>query len=132
MQPSKLEVPLSLTGSIFLLIGLLRKPLVLPEALDWIAPLLAIACFVALIVLRRRRRNARLASGLRATEKPPQKRTFWLSLLLIVAASLSGPLWLPHTGVILPASALVVTSLISCVLAILIFVFSWRYWHKRI
>jgi hypothetical protein len=132
MKPPKIESVLSLAGSLFLLISILRKPLGLPEAFDWSAPLLAIVCFTPLIALRRRQRNARLAAGLPPTAKPPTKRSFWLALLLIIATSVSGPLWLPYTGVTLPASTLVITSVISGVLAMAIFAFSWRYWNKKV
>ena len=57
------------------------------------------------------RRKARFAAGLPPIEKPPTNRSFWFVLLLIVAVSLSGPLWLPYTGVTLPASVLVITSI---------------------
>jgi uncharacterized membrane protein YhaH (DUF805 family) len=131
MKPPKLQAALSLAGSLFLMLGIFRKPLGLSETWEWIAPILAIACFIPLITLQRRRRDARLAAGLPAAEKPPPKRRFWLLLLLIIAASLSGPLWLPYTGSTLPISTLIITSISSCALAMLVFVLSWRYWSKR-
>jgi uncharacterized membrane protein YhaH (DUF805 family) len=131
MKPSKMQTALSLAGSLFLLLGIFGKPLGLSETWEWIAPILAIACFMPLIALQRRRRNARLAAGLPAAEKPPPKRRFWLLLFLIAAASLSGALWLPYTGSTLPTSTLIITSIISCALAILVFVLGWRYWNKR-
>src|SRR5437773_5086312 len=108
MKPSKIEIALSLTGSLFLMVGVFGKPLGLSETWEWIAPILAIACFIPLIALQRRRRNARLAAGLPAAEKPPPKRRFWLLVFLVVAASLSGPLWLPYTGSTLPTSTLII------------------------
>jgi uncharacterized membrane protein YhaH (DUF805 family) len=131
MKPSKMQTALSLAGSLFLLLGIFGKPLGLSETWEWIAPILAIACFIPLIALQRRRRNARLAAELPATEKPPPNRRFWLLLFLVVAASLSGPLWLPYTGSTLPISTLIITSIISCAFAILVLVLSWRYWNKR-
>ena len=44
-------------------------------------------------------------AGLPPIEKPPTNRSFWFVLLLIVAVSLSGPLWLPYTGVKRPPTA---------------------------
>jgi len=131
MKPSKVQTALSLAGSLFLLLGIVRKPFGLSEAWEWIAPILAITCFIPLIILQRRRRNARLAAGLPAAAKSPSKSRFWLLLFLIVAASLSGPLWLPYTGTTLPTPMLIITSIISCATAVLVFVFSWRYWNKR-
>jgi len=131
MKPLKLEMILSLLGSLFGFLAVFHKPLGLSEAWGWYAPVLVLVCVVPLLILQKRRRAARLAVGLPFTEKPPTKRRFWLLLLLIIAASLSGPLWLPFTGVALPAATLVVTSVISCGFAILVFVLSWRYWNKR-
>jgi protein-S-isoprenylcysteine O-methyltransferase Ste14 len=133
MKASPLETVLSLGGSVFLFLGIFNKPLGLSETWEWVAPILAVACFIPLIVLQRRRRNARLAAGLPAAEKAPPKRRFWLLLFLLVAVSLSGPLWLPYTGTgsTLPTSTLIITSVISCALAVLIFVLGWRYWNKR-
>lgn len=132
MKPSKLEMLLSLFGSVFLMLGFFSEPLGLSEPIQWCALILAPVCLVPLIVLQRRRRNSRLAAGLPAMEKPPTKRRFWLLLSLIIAASLSGPLWLPYTGTTLPTSTLIITSIISCAFAVLVFVFSWRYWNKKV
>ena len=76
----------------------------------------------AIRALQPHRHNARFAAGLPPIEKPPPNRSFWFVLLLILAVSLSGPLWLPYTGVTLPASVLVITSIISCAFAVVVFV----------
>jgi len=132
MKPSKAEMTLSALGCLLGFVALLSEPLGLSEALRWCVLILAPACFISLIILQRRRRNARLAARLSPVEKPPTKSRFWLLLLIIIAVSLLGPLWLPYTGVVLPASTLVFTSIISCVFAVLVFVFSWRYWNNKV
>jgi hypothetical protein len=132
MKPSKAEMTLSALGCLFGLIALLSEPLGLSEALQWCVLILAPACFISLIILQRRRRNARLGAGLPPVETPPTKSRFWFLLLLIIAVSLLGPLWLPYTGVVPPASTLVVTSIISCAVVVLVFVFSCRYWNKKV
>src|SRR5437016_938950 len=65
---------------------------------------------------------------LKAADEPP----FLVRALADVAVSLSGPLWLPYTGVTLPASVLVITSIISCAFAVVVFILSWRYWSKKV
>jgi hypothetical protein len=117
MKLSKPGIALSLAGSLFLMIGIFGKPRALSETWEWIGPILAIGCFIPLITLQLRRRNARLAAGLLATERPTPKRRFWLLLALIAAASLSGPLWLSYTGTTLPTSTFIITSIISSALA---------------
>ncbi len=51
-------------------------------------------------------------AGVVRSSSASTNRSFWFVLLLILAVSLSGPLWLPYTGVTLPASVLVITSII--------------------
>jgi hypothetical protein len=132
MKPSPFEIVLSLAVSVFMMLVVFHKPLGLSD--DWQWPLLiaVAACWIPLFILQRRRRNARLAAGLPALEKPPTKRRFWLLLLLIIAMSLSGPLWLPYTGVGLPTSMLLLTSVIGCVLGVLAVLLGWRYWNKKV
>jgi hypothetical protein len=57
---------------------------------------------------------------------------FWLLLVIIVAVTLSGAVWLPYTGSSLPRPTLIMTSIASCVLAVCAFLFSWRYWNKKV
>ena len=132
MKQSPFEIVLSLAVSVFIVLVVFHKPLGLSD--DWQWPLLiaVAACWILLFILQRRRRNARLAAGLPALEKPPTKRRFWLLLLLITAMSLAGPLWLPYTGVGLPTSMLLVTSVIGCVLGVLAVLLGWRYWNKKV
>jgi hypothetical protein len=123
---------LSLVGCLLMMLVVFQKQFGLSD--DWQWPLLiaVAACWIPLLALQRRRRNARLAAGMPALEKPPPKRRFWLILILLVAVSLSGPLWLPYTGVALPTSMLFIASVISCALAIIAFLLGWRYWNKKV
>jgi len=132
MKPSPVEMVLSLLGTLFGFIAVFQKPLGLSEAWGWSAPILVLGCVVPLLILQKRRRAARLAAGLPSVEKPPSKRRFWLLLLILAAGSLSGPLWLPYTGSSLPTSTLIITSIISCVFSVLVFVLAWRYWNKKV
>ena len=132
MKPSPLEAMLSLAASASALVVMFHKPLGLSDEWEWRFLILVFVFVIPLFILKRRRRSARLAAGLPAAEKPLTKRRFWLLLLLLIAVSLSGPLWLPYTGVALPTFTLVVTSLISCALAVFAFVLGWRYWNKNV
>lgn len=122
MKPSPLEMVLSLAGSLFMMLVVFHKSLGLSD--DWQWPLLiaVAACWIPLLVVQHRRLNARLAAEMPPVEKPPTKRRFWLLLTLLVFVSLSGPLWLPYTGVALLLPTLLVTSMISSVLAVIAFI----------
>jgi len=132
MKPSPLEAMLSFAASASALLVMFHKPLGLTDEWEWCFLILVFVFVIPLFILKRRRRAARLAAGLPAAEKPLTKRRFWLLLVLLIAVCLSGPLWLPYTGVVLRASTQVVTSIISCVFVVLVFVFSWRYWNKKV
>jgi FtsH-binding integral membrane protein len=131
MKPSPLESILSLAASVSGLLAVFQKPLGLSDSWEWCFLILVFVFLIPLLILQRRRRASRLAAGLPPFEKSPSKRRFWLLLFLIVVASLSGPLWLPYTGTTLPVSTLIITSITSCIFAILAFVLGWRYWNKR-
>ena len=131
MKPSPLEWLLSLAGSLLMMLVVFHKSLGLSDDWEWPLLISVMACGIPLLVVQRRRRNTRLAAGLPAAERPPTKRRFWFLLLLLIAVSLSGPLWLPYTGSTLPTSTLIITSITSCIFAVLAFVLSWRYWNKR-
>jgi hypothetical protein len=132
MKSSPLESILSLGASVSGLLAVFHRPLGLSDTWEWCFLILTFVFLTPVLILQRRRRTTRLAAGLPPLEKPPSKRRFWLFLAVIVAASVSGPLWLPHTGVVLPASTEIATSIIACLLAVLAYLFSWRYWNKKV
>ncbi len=132
MKSSPIEAILTLGVCASGLLVVFHKPLGLSDDWEWCFLVLLWVFLIPLFILRKRRRAARLSAGLPAAEKPLTKRRFWLFLFLIIAMSLSGPLWLPYTGVALPTSTHVVTSVIGCALAVLAFVLSWRYWNKKV
>jgi hypothetical protein len=132
MKPSPLEPWLSVAASVSGLLAVFHRPLGLPDTWEWPLLILVFVFLIPLLLLQRRRRATRLAAGLPPLEKPPSKRRFWLFLCVIVAACASGPLWLRYTGVALPASTEILTSIISGVLAVLAYMLGWRYWNKKV
>jgi cytochrome b subunit of formate dehydrogenase len=132
MKPSPLEWFLSLAGSLFIMLVVFHKSLGLSDDWEWPLLIAVAACSISSLLVQRHRRNARLAAGMPPLEKPPTKRRFWMLLILLVVASLSGPFWLPYTGVALPLSMLIVTSVISSALAVIAFILGWRFWNKKV
>jgi len=123
MPHAKLESTLIYLGSAFLGLGIFRETLHLPLWADWIFPAAAILSFVAVFVVRRRRK--RDPSG-NSSPKSSQSIALRLcTLLIIVVVTLSGPWWLPYTGVHLDFGLTIVTSVITCVLAVSLYLFAW-------
>ena len=126
MKPSKLETLLSLAGSLFILLVVFHKPIGLSDDWEWLFLIAMGACLIALFIVQRRQRNVQVASVSQPVPSPFRRKRFWLLLVLIIAGSLSGPLWLPYTGVGLPISTVIVTSTISCIVAVGVLLFAWR------
>ena len=132
MKASPIESILSLSasGSAFLVV--FHKSLGLSDSWNWPLLILMFLLLTPLLILQRRRRTARLAAGLPPSEKPPSRRRLWLLIGVVVLAAVSSFFWLPYTGPALPPTTRVITSVISCVIAIAALVFSWRYWNKKV
>src|SRR2546421_426409 len=129
MRSSQLESALIYLSSAFMGLGIFRETLHLPLWADWIFPGAAILTFIAVFVVRRRRKRA-------ASAQPSPRRSQSLplrliSLFIIVVVTLSGPWWLPYTGVHLDFGLTMVTSVIICVLAVSLYLVAWWYTTRR-
>ena len=131
MKTSKLEIALSLGSSFFMLIAVFYQPLRLPEFMQWAAFALTAGCLIPLFIVQKRRRDRRLRGELLPETPSSPASRFWLILMILVAGTLSGPLWLPFTGTSLPLPLLIVTSIISCIVAVGVFLLAWRYWRPK-
>jgi len=128
MKRSPLEIVLPFASCVFTVIFIFHKPLGL--SVDWQGPLFgiaAIACWFPVIILQRRRRNARLAAGLPASEKPPTKRGFWLFVMtagfvLCVAGAFLGPYLVEN----LSFSRSVISSIITFIAFVVAVAIAWR------
>ena len=129
MRNSKLESPLIYLGSAFLGLGIFRETLHLPPWADWICPGAAIMTFIAVFVVRRRRKRAASAQPSPSRLQSVALRLY--SLFIIVVVTLSGPCWLPYTGIHLDFGLTIVTAVITCVLAVSLYLFAWWYTTRR-
>jgi hypothetical protein len=129
MQKSTLESTLLYLGIACMAGSLFRQSLHLPPASEMIFAAAGIACFIGVFVVRRRRRTGdSTASAPRRSQSLALR--LW-SLFLILAASLSGPWWLPYMGVTLDFTHRVIVAIISCAIGVSIFLFAWWYGRKR-
>jgi hypothetical protein len=125
MGRSKLESTLLYLGISFMGLALFRETLHLPLWSEWIFPSTAVLSFIAVFVVRRRHKKA-------APAQPSPRRSQSLalriySLFVIFAVTLSGPWWLPYTGVHLDFPLVMVTSIVTCVLTVLLYLLAWWY-----
>ena len=129
MRKFKLESTLLYLGITLLGLGLFREPLRLPLWCDWIFPGAAILCFIAVFVVRRRHKKA--ASAQPSFRKSQSLALRHYSLFVIVIVTLSGPWWLPYTGVHLDFALVMVTSVVTCVLTVSLYLLAWWYTTRR-
>jgi hypothetical protein len=125
MKRSTLEPLLLFAGSICMFVVIFRQTLGLGENWQWPFIFASGACWLTLLLLQRRWKALRQANGTMPKPKQP-KATFWTILSMLVLGTLSGPLWLPYTGTTLSFPASVLTSIISCIFAVGVFLVAWR------
>src|SRR5437868_11294323 len=129
MRSSQLESALIYLGSAFIGLSVFRETLHLPLWADWIFPSAAILTFVGVFVVRRRRKRAASAQ---ASPRRSQLLALRLcSLFVIVIVTLSGSWWLPYTGAHLDFGLTMVASVITCVLAVSLYLVAWWYTTRR-
>jgi hypothetical protein len=120
MKRSKLEEVILVAGSSFILLEVFHKPIGLRDDWEWPFLIATGACWVMFFVLRRRQKSS--SSTSEETASPPnlvrQRNVRLLSLILMIAVSLSGPWWLPYTGIGLPFPQMVVSPSLPASLAL--------------
>jgi hypothetical protein len=99
-----------------------RASLHLPDWTEFVFQAGALLCFIAIFVVARRSKSVERPSA--PTSSKAGMRLF--ALFYIIAVSLSGPWWLPYTGVHLAFPQLVVTSLITCAIGVAIWLTAWH------
>jgi hypothetical protein len=115
--------------SVGFLFALFGKAAGLPEWSETAGALFGGLCAVTALILQRR---AKKRGELPVSSTPDQRlRKRWLFIPLIAIVTLSSPLWLPFTGVTLPLSQLILSSLGSCVCCIGIVLFATRETRPR-
>lgn len=132
MKASKLESVLSLAGTISILLVVFHRPLGLSDAWEWPGIILLFVFVIALFILQKRRKDRRVRGEIAPEKTSPPRGRFWLILTLLIVVSLAGPLWLPYTGATLPFPMLVLTSVISCIISVAVFIIAWRYWRPKV
>jgi hypothetical protein len=129
MKRSKLEAVMLIAGSLFVLLEVFHKPIGLSDDWEWTFLIATGACLAVLVVLRRRQKLSPSTTGqVSAPPNPvPQQRNVrLLSLILMIAVSLSGPWWLPYTGIGLPFPQMVVVAIITCIACLTIYIVASR------
>jgi hypothetical protein len=112
-------------GAACMFANLGQKPLGLPDWTGFVLPVLgALFMWCGVWILRRARKRGDIS--------PPEatiqqyNRRLALMLVLVVAASLSSPFYLPYTGVTLPFRQRVVSAVISCAVCVTVVLIAMR------
>src|ERR1051326_4444518 len=127
VKPTPAQIILAYLGLALLLLGVFHKPVGLSDASGDTLVFVGIGCnLLTLFLYRRRKARLGVAAPLSTLSPAQRKAIFWLMLMLIAIISLSMPFWSPYTGVVLPFSTSVVVAIVSCVLAIALFIVGWK------
>jgi len=116
-------------GTLLILLEVFHKPIGVSDDWEWPILIAMGACLVMVFVLQRRQKSRRSTSAETASSPPnliQQKTPRWLSLILIIAVSLSGPWWLPYTGIVLPFPNMVAVAISTCITSVTIYVIAAR------
>jgi MYXO-CTERM domain-containing protein len=114
MKPTKTQIALAYIASISLMPMVFHRPIGLADYSELIFGVIWLLALVAFFLLRRRQKAALSVNGA-TLSKPsrPNKKIMWLSLVLIIVASLSSFFWLRYTGVTVSHSQLIMISITS-------------------
>ena len=116
MTPSAVRQLLLALMTVGFLFALFAKTVGLP---DWSQPLGSVfagLCAVSVLILQRRAKKRGALPASTTSDERASKR--WLFIPLVVMVTLSGPLWLPLSGVTLSGPLLIVSSVISCLFCV--------------
>jgi hypothetical protein len=116
MNRSSLAGVVLVLGAACLLGGVFGRPLGLPDGSGSVLSVVAIALMLFGFSLERSAK----ASGEPPTVAPAvneHRKRLRLSLILVILASLTSPLWLPYTGLRLTMLQSVIVAVVSCILS---------------
>jgi hypothetical protein len=102
-------------GMVSILTNILQKPFGWPDWTGFVLPFIGVGLIWSGVLLVRRAKK--LGDSSIISPSPQQyKKRIRLMLVIGVVTSLTGPFWLPYTGVTLPFDMMVICSLVGCAL----------------
>jgi amino acid transporter len=133
MKPSKTQMIIAYAASTFLMLAVFHKPLGLADYWETAFLIATGLCWITFFVLRRRQKSSRSTLEEIASPANParQKHVRLLSLILMVAVSLSGPWWLPYTGTRLRFPQMAIVAIITCSTSVTIYLIASRRAQRR-
>ena len=128
MRPLPLQLAFGYIAAILQMVVVFHTPIGISDTLSMVLQGVALACWAGFFIIHSRQRKSASAAGVQITWPTPaqQKRTRLLVIIILVVGTLSGPLWLPYTGVVLPFRQTVIVSIMSCVFSIIVYLFARR------
>ncbi len=123
MKPSPIQLGLGYVATALQMVVVFHTPLGISDNLSDVLQIVALGCLAGFFIIHYRRRKAAVSAGTPLVTATPkqQRRMTWIIVVILLVGTLSGPFWLPYTGVVLPFRLLVVTSVISCILSLAVY-----------
>jgi amino acid transporter len=125
VKPTPAQIILAYLGLAVLLLGVFHKRVGLNDTVGDTLVFVGLSCSLLCLFLYRRHK-ARLDGAASGEPLKPNRKIMWLSLVLIIVASLSSFFWLPYTGVAVSHTQLIMISATTFVLSITAFFIGWR------
>jgi hypothetical protein len=132
VKPTKTQIVLAYVASISLMLMVFHRALGLADYWEWVLGAVWVVGSAVFFLSRRRQKAETLsvAGAAPVDSSKPNKKIMWLSLVLIIVASLSSVFWLPYTGVAVSHTQLIMISITTCILSVAAYLIAWRRNHR--
>jgi hypothetical protein len=131
MKPSPIMIAVAYAAAILQMLVVFHKPIGIPDFAADTLQIVSLAFWAVFFILWKRMKSS-VPAGAGSTVSPQSKKMVWLTLSVLIIASLSSIFWLPYTGVVLPFSQLVVVSIVGCVFSVTVFLIARKIMRPKV
>ena len=123
MKPSPIQLAFGYSAAILQMIVVFHASLGISDTVSDVLQVVALGGWAGFFIIYSRRRKAAVSAGTPLVPATPkkQRRNTWLFVMIVVIGTLSSPLWVPYTGVVLPFPQMIASSVVSCVLCLAVY-----------
>jgi hypothetical protein len=132
MKPSPMMIAVAYAAAILQMLAVFHKPIGLADAPANILQVVSLVCWIIFFALWKRQKSTLVAAGEIPQPVRQSKGMMWLTLSVLILASLSSYFWLPYTGVDISSTQLIVVPIITCIFSVAAFLIARRIMSPKI